>query len=88
MFAVLEAARELKLKEQAGIMVELVDIAAVPNQPLQYMKSLKNTYQRMSDRAVPEHQVQQKKTEGTIPWDTASNLMWSAMKTMKRLNRG
>ena len=88
MFAVLIAARELKAKERAEFMHELVAIAAVPGAAsLEYKKSLESFYRNIFEQAVPEHQSQ-KQNKGAMPFDVASNIMFDAMKQKKRLECG
>jgi hypothetical protein len=69
-------------------MNELVSIAAVPNQSLEYMKGLQSFYSRILIDAVPEHGQIKKPGRQSVPWKDASKIMWSAMKTKKRLECG
>lgn len=87
MFATLEAARELKLRERAEFLSELVGIAAIPNQSLEYVKSLQSFYSDLSQNAVPDF-GKKKSDAGVSSWEHASQIMWSAMKTKKRLECG
>lgn len=90
MFATLEAARELKLKEKADFMHELVGIAATPNQSVEYVKGLQNFYSQLSSSAINDLTPKRKETPGarSVDWETASRVMWSAMQTKKRLESG
>lgn len=86
MFAILEAARELKTQERADFMYELVGIAAVPGAcSTKYVDGLENRYKIISENAVPELIPKDKKNGGQVEWKHATSIMDAAMKLKLRL---
>lgn len=83
MFAVLEAARELRARERADFMYEMCAISAIPSQSVQYLKGLQSFYSDVRNSAVKEEKQNSQST--SVPWDIASQQMLAAMRLKKRL---
>jgi hypothetical protein len=89
-FAILEAARQLKTKERAEVMLELTRVSAVSGvTSLDYYEELKKKYHTISTHAVPEH-VKPEPPNGAkrVDWKTATRIMDSAMRLKMRLEHG
>lgn len=71
-------------------MFEMVSIAGVPGVcSKKYVEGLESYFRTIADGAVAEHSVIHEQAKNApIDWNTASRVMWSAMKTKKRLECG
>lgn len=71
-------------------MYGLVRVAAVPGAvSSKYVEYLEDYFEKISKNAVPEFKPPVTETGSpVIPWDVASQVMLSAMRTKKRLECG
>lgn len=92
MFAVLSAARELRLKEQAEFFRNMINVAFVPSGDKDYISSLHKYWAKRQDMAIPEFAPEQVeyKSDGTpvLPMEVATKLMIAQMRAFKRINGG
>lgn len=92
MFAVLKAARELKQRERAEFMKDLINVAFVPAGKKEFIDSLRKFWSGVQESAVPEFSPKRPviKEDGTpvVPWELATKIMVGQMRAMKRINGG
>lgn len=93
MFAVLKAAKELKTREQADFMYDLIGVACAPHADQKYIDELRSTYRTIRDNSVPELKpadtvIWTEQGSPVIPFDQATKIMAEQMKIKKRLESG
>ncbi len=92
MFAVLKAAKQLKTKDRADVLYDLIAIACAPQQDQKYIDALREMYRNIRDDAVPEFKVERARTDESgnvkLPWKQATQVMLQQMAVMKRVNGG
>lgn len=91
MFAVLKAAKELKTKERAEFMYDIVGAICSPNLKQTDLNSYLKMWQDIGNSAIPEFEketVKYKNGRPTIPMKEASQIMLKQLAVMKRLQHG
>ncbi len=90
-FAVLRAAKQLKTREHAEHMYDLVGAVCTASGDDKYIKAVRKMWVDIRDDAVPEFKaVKVRYEDGTpvIPWKQASHLMAQQMAVMMKVNHG
>lgn len=91
MFAVLKAAKELKTKDRAEFMFDLIGVICSPNMKQENLESYAKGWLDKANDAIPEfkeERVNYVAGRPVMPMKQASELMLQQLKVMKRVNYG
>jgi hypothetical protein len=88
----MKAAKELKTKEQADFMYDLIGVVCTQGANQEYIDKLRGLYRSIRDNAVPEWKAERVEwqEDGTpiIPWKQATQLMFDHLSVKKRIECG
>ncbi len=87
----MRAAKELKTKDRADTMYDLIGVVCASHGSQEYIDALRQMWRNIRDDSVPEFKTERVKYEdGTpkIPWKQATQIMLQQMAVMKRVNGG
>ncbi len=87
----MRAAKELKTKENAEKMYDLIAIVCCASGAQAYIDGLREMWRTIRDDAVPEFRPDRVKYEGgtpKLPWKQATELMFQQLAVMKKVNYG
>jgi hypothetical protein len=91
-FAVLKAAKDLKTKENAEFMHDLIGIACAPHSEQRDLDDLRRIWREIKNNAVPEFKIAMAEMNAdgtpTLPWKQATALMFQQMAVFKKVNYG
>ncbi len=90
-FAVLRAAKQLKTRDHAEFMYDLVAAVCANSGDQKYIDKLRQMWVDIRDDAVPEFtpaKVRYQNGTPVIPWKQASHLMAQQMNVMLKVNHG
>jgi hypothetical protein len=91
-FAVLKASKELKTREQADFMYDLIGVVCATSGSQDYIDKARDCYREIRDNAVPEWKPEKVvwQSDGTplVPWKQATQVLMSVLAVKKRIECG
>lgn len=87
-FAVLKAAKELKTKEHAEFMHDMVGVVCAGSADQKYIDALRKFWRDLANDSVPEFKQDRVTYDGDtprIPWKQATALMFQQLAVMKKV---